>query len=117
MNQDLQVPGDWVPSSCTMPTAEQPLRLAEFDALFAEDVLSVEQTSSGEVALALKPESHVAARAAQLAAAETGCCSFFTFGITITEGRLDMVVSSDPRHEDVLAALASRAASLVGTAA
>ena len=117
MNQDLQVPGDWIPASCSMPMAEQPLRLAEFDALFAEDVLSVEQTSSREIALALRPESHVAARAAQLAAAETDCCSFFTFGFTITEGRVDMVVSTGPRHEDVLAALASRAASLAGTAA
>ncbi|MET8028575.1 hypothetical protein [Streptomyces avermitilis] len=25
----------WVPASCTLPTTEQPLRVAEFDALFA----------------------------------------------------------------------------------
>jgi hypothetical protein len=116
MNHDLQLQGDWVPASCTLPTVEQPLRRAEFDALFAEDVLSVEQTSSGEVALALKPDTKVAARAAQLATTETGCCSFFTFGLTITDGRVDLVVSTDPKHGDVLAALASRAASLVGTA-
>ena len=28
-------------TACTMPTAERPLRLAEFDALFAETVRSV----------------------------------------------------------------------------
>jgi len=117
MNENLLGLGDWLPSSCTMPTAEQPLRRAEFDALFGQDVLSVERKSSREVALALKPESEVAARAARLAAAETECCSFFTFGFTITEGRVDMVVSTDLKHEDVLAALAARAASLVGTAA
>ncbi|MEU9473975.1 hypothetical protein AB0D78_47270 [Streptomyces avermitilis] len=26
----------WIPASCTLPTTEQPLRVAEFDALFAE---------------------------------------------------------------------------------
>ena len=117
MNQELEVLGEWIPSSCTMPTTEQPLRLAEFDALFAEDVLSVEQASEDEVALVLKPEPQVAARAAQLAAAETRCCSFFRFGLTITDGRVDLVVSTGPQHEDVLAALASRAAALAGTAA
>jgi hypothetical protein len=117
MNENLKVQDDWVPASCTLPTVEQPLRRAEFDALFAEGVLAVEQTSSGEIAIALKPESEVAARAAQLATAETSCCSFFTFAFTITDGRVDMVVSTDPQHEDVLAALASRAAYLVGTTA
>ncbi|HEX4811142.1 MAG TPA: hypothetical protein VFV66_00105 [Nonomuraea sp.] len=26
----------WAPSACTLPTAEQPPRVAEFDALFAD---------------------------------------------------------------------------------
>ncbi|ACZ87769.1 hypothetical protein [Streptosporangium roseum] len=26
---------NWAPAECTLPTAEQPLRVAEFDALFA----------------------------------------------------------------------------------
>ncbi|MFJ8509792.1 hypothetical protein [Streptomyces avermitilis] len=26
----------WIPASCTLPATEQPLRVAEFDALFAE---------------------------------------------------------------------------------
>ncbi|WP_245718914.1 hypothetical protein [Micromonospora rhizosphaerae] len=26
---------DWVPEACTLPTAERPLRVAEFDELFA----------------------------------------------------------------------------------
>ena len=117
MSENLLEQGDWIPASCTMPTAEQPLRLAEFDALFAEDVLSVQQTSPSEVALGLRPEAEVAARAAQLAAAETGCCSFFTFDLTLTGGRADLVVSTGPEHTDVLAALAARASALIGTAA
>ena len=31
---------DWVPAACTLPTTEQPLRRAEFDGLFAKDLLS-----------------------------------------------------------------------------
>lgn len=31
---DNEVAEDWVSSLCTLPTTEQPLRLAEFDDLF-----------------------------------------------------------------------------------
>ncbi|MFD6394998.1 hypothetical protein [Nocardia sp. NPDC060259] len=30
--------GDWVPDACTLPTVEQPIRVAEFDRFFAESV-------------------------------------------------------------------------------
>lgn len=114
MNTNLLAQDDWVPAACTLPTAEQPLRRAEFDALFSRDVLDIAQTSPPQITLALRPDPEVAARAAKLAAAETGCCSFFTFGLTITDGRIDMVISAKSPHEDVLAALAARATSLVG---
>ena len=117
MSENLLPSTEWVPSSCTLPTVEQPLRQAEFDLLFAEDVLTVEQTSHLQVTFALQPTAEAAARAAQLATAETGCCSFFTFGLTITDGHVDMVVATDPQHGHVLTALAARATSLVGTAA
>ncbi len=109
MDQELIVQDDWVPAACTLPTVEQPLRRAEFDDLFAKDVLSMEQTLAQEVRLELRAEPDVAARAAGLAAKETGCCSFFTFDLTITDGRVAMVVSTAPGHEPVLAALAARA--------
>lgn len=107
---------DWVPAACTLPTVEQPLRRAEFDALFSQDVIDIAQASPQQVTLTLRAEPEVAARAAKLAAAETGCCSFFTFGFTITDGRVDMVISAASPHEDVLAALATRATSLAGAA-
>jgi hypothetical protein len=100
---------DWVPASCTLPTVEQPLRRKEFDEFFAEDVVSVRQTSPREVHLDLRAEADVAARAANLATKETGCCSFFRFDLTITDGRVEMVVATDAPHEAVLAALAARA--------
>ena len=107
---------DWVPSSCTLPTVEQPLRRAEFDELFAADVLSVDQVSPQEVRFELRPEPDVAARAGNLAAKETGCCSFFAFDLTITDGKVGMVVSTEAPHEPVLAALTARANSLIGSA-
>lgn len=105
---------DWVPASCTLPTAEQPLRRREFDDLFAQDVLAVSQTSPVEVRFELRADPDVASRAAGLAAKETGCCSFFTFELTIADSTIGMVVSTEPAHETVLAALAARAQATMG---
>ena len=38
---------DWVSQSCTLPTAEQPLRIAEFDDLFATGLLGLERLTPG----------------------------------------------------------------------
>jgi hypothetical protein len=105
----------WIPAACTLPTAERPTRRAEFDALFAMDVLSVDQVSPREVRLELRPEAEAAARAADLAVKETGCCSFFAFGLTISDGTTLMTISAEQQHEAVLAALSARAGALVGS--
>ena len=115
MTSQFEVHDDWVPLSCTLPTVEQPLRRAEFDAFFAEDVVSVDHISALEVGFELRAEPEVAGRAASLAAKETGCCSFFAFDLTITDGKVDMVVSTEPPHETVLAALVARANVLIGS--
>lgn len=104
----------WAPAACTLPTAEQPLRLAEFDALFARHVQQVRR-ESGTVVLALDGAPETAATAASLAARETGCCSFFAFGLAITGGTTNLTVTADG-HPDVLAALADRAEALSRTA-
>ena len=117
MTNQLGLEDDWVPSSCTLPTVEQPLRRAEFDGFFAEDVVSVDQVSPREIRFKLRAEPEVAGRAASLAAKETGCCSFFAFDLTMTDGKVGMVVSTESPHERVLAALASRANTLIGSVA
>jgi hypothetical protein len=102
----------WVPDACTLPTAEQPLRLAEWDALFAADVTGVtdvQQTAADTVRLTLRPDAAVAARAADLAARETACCSFFEFTLTATGGHLTMQIRTPAAQIDVLDALAARA--------
>lgn len=109
--------GDWVPAACTLPTVERPLRRAEFDDVFAHDVLSVARESGQLLRLELRADPDVAARAAVLAARETGCCSFFTFELTLTEGRVTLRISAGSAHVSVLDALADRAASRLGAGA
>jgi hypothetical protein len=99
---------EWVPSACTLPTAEQPLRVAEFDALFAT-ATSAERVAPGELRFALPPG--MAGTAATLAARETECCSFFTFTLTVSAGELTLGVSVADPHVEVLDALAARARS------
>ena len=99
----------WIPTACTLPTAEQPLRLAEFDALFASSVLAVEQVNARTARLELRPEPAVAAKAADLSVQETQCCSFFEFAVNATGGRLTLVVSVPQGQETVLDALVGRA--------
>lgn len=100
---------DWTSAACTLPTIERPLRLGEFDALFAEDLLAVNvlTPTSAQFTLRLAPE--VAGRAAHLATKESRCCSFFHFDLTITSAALTLTVNADHPHEPVMAALVNRA--------
>ena len=104
---------EWVPQSCTLPTAEQPVRVQEFDALFANSLRSVEQPSATELRLTI--DASAQATAADLTERETGCCSFltFTFGQP-NDGQVGLDVTVPDAHTDVLAALVSRAACLAG---
>lgn len=106
---------DWVPDSCTLPTVEQPLRLAEFDALFAASLREVERPSPRHARLLLTGDEGLGARLQQLADAEAACCSFFTFTRTPqpTDRAHSSVITLDievpPARSDVLAALIGRA--------
>jgi hypothetical protein len=114
MTENLLGDDNWVPQACTLPTVEQPLRRDEFDALFAEDVTRVEQTSPERLQFDLRADSDAAARAAELAVKETGCCSFFAFDLSIGGGKVAMTVSTASTHAAVLAALRDRATARVG---
>ncbi len=102
-------PTTQVPDACTLPTADQPLRLAEFDALFAADVTDVQHPSADTALLTLRPDASVAARAADLAVRETGCCSFFEFTLTATGGQLTLQIRTPAAQIEVLDALVDRA--------
>jgi len=105
----------WVPAACTLPTAERPLRSAEFDELFAASLTRVARPATETVSLQLDPVPGVAARAASLAVRETDCCSFFSFTLTAANGELRLDVSVPPGQVEVLDALAARAATAAGS--
>jgi hypothetical protein len=91
----------WVPEACTLPTVERPLRAAEFDRVFAE-ARGVERVSPERVRVELEPSGEVAARVADLAVRETGCCSFFTFELTVGAGAVRLDITVGPEHVGVL---------------
>jgi hypothetical protein len=107
---------DWVPESCTLPTVEQPVRRAELDDLFANDVLALHRESAQRIRLDLRPDTRAAGRAAELAVKETGCCSFFAFDLAIADGTVSLGIETGAAHEAVLAALGSRAEAQLGAA-
>jgi hypothetical protein len=97
----------WVPEACTLPTAEQPLRVAEFDALFSAALRDSNRPAPTMLRLLLDRPAEAAAR--DLAARETACCSFFTFAFDERDGQLVMTVTVPAAHIDVLDGLARRA--------
>jgi hypothetical protein len=102
-----------VPDECTLPTVERPLRLAEFDELFANAVRHVETLSPTHARMRLTGPTGLEATVRRLTAREAECCSFFTFTVTrhaATDGEavtLDIVVPV--RQAGVLASLTERA--------
>ena len=98
-----------VPDACTLPTVERPARAAEFDDLFARDVLAVAQETPERVRLHLRATPETVSRAAALAMKETACCTFFTFGLAIADGTASLSIETGPAQGSVLAALATRA--------
>jgi hypothetical protein len=97
--------------ACTLPTAERPLRLAEFDLLFSTAVRRVERRGDS-VRLHLAGERGLGARVRDLTSREASCCSFFTFAIGGTDEALTLDVTVPPARQDILEALAARAEEL-----
>ena len=102
-----------VPDDCTLPTAERPARLAEFDDLFATAVRGVEVLGPTHARMRLAGPAGLAARVRDLTARETRCCSFFTFTITAhaaTDGEtLALDIEVPDAYAEVLRSLARRA--------
>lgn len=97
--------------ACTMPTAERPLRLAEFDDLFATAVRAVEHSGT-DVRMRLTGAEGLADRVRDLAARETECCSFFAFTVDGTDADLTLDISVPQARQEILDALAARAQEL-----
>ena len=103
----------WLPDACTLPTAGRPLRLAEFDDLFAAAVRRVESVTATRARLHLSGPAGLTSAVHDLTARETECCSFFRFTVTAapaTDGEaLTLDIEVPARYADVLDALTTRA--------
>ena len=95
--------------ACTLPTAERPMRVAEFDALFAEAVVGVERAGD-DVRLNLSGSAGLTERVRDLTHRESMCCTFFSFTLSGSDDDLSLVISVPPEHRGVLDAITARAA-------
>ncbi len=90
-----------VPAGCTLPTVERPLRVAEFDELFAT-VRTVARPEPTRVVLGLDAAPGRADALRDLTRREATCCSFFGFAVHEHDGLLVLEVSVPPERVDVL---------------
>jgi hypothetical protein len=94
--------------ACTMPTAQRPTRLGEFEDLFAAAARTV--TRDGDaIRIHLVGDGGLRDTVRDLARRETDCCSFFTFSFEGTDDDLVLGVAVPPERRDILDALAARA--------
>ena len=103
----------WVPEACTLPTVEQPLRLSEFDSLFATGLVVQQRIAPHVLRWSLDPKVEDLAR--DLTARETECCSFFAFRFRPEPDALLVDVQVPLAQVKVLDALAARAAAGMAT--
>jgi hypothetical protein len=97
--------------ACTLPTAERPMRLAEFDALFASSARAVTRHEHG-ARIHLVGGPGLSERVRDLAERETACCSFFTFVVDGQDSDLTLDISVPEGRRELLDALADRAEGL-----
>ncbi|MFY1573894.1 hypothetical protein ACN26Z_03270 [Verrucosispora sp. WMMD703] len=108
-DQDITTGAAWAPDACTLPTAQRPLRLAEFDRFFGAAVRAAERVSAQHLRLRLDNATQVEETARDLTARESSCCSFFAFDLFRPDpASLTLDVRVPAGHVDVLDALADR---------
>ncbi|MGW0640203.1 hypothetical protein [Nocardia salmonicida] len=83
---------------------QQPIRVAEFDRLFADAVHSTTRPSPRRLDLSLDADAEAVGR--DLASRESSCCSFFTFDTTGTS--ILMQVGVPAAYIEILDAFATR---------
>ncbi|MRH93294.1 hypothetical protein GFY24_38765 [Nocardia sp. SYP-A9097] len=98
----------WVPDACTLPTVEQPTRVAEFERLFGSSVRAVTRPNPARLELTLLAAAESAAR--ELAARESQCCAFFAFDFDSDTAGTLMRIGVPTGQVEVLDALETRAA-------
>ncbi|MFX0577524.1 hypothetical protein [Nocardia nepalensis] len=103
-----------VPDACTLPTEQQPLRVAEFATLFATALRKIERPAP--TLLRLELDAAAEATAQHLVAREASCCAFFAFTFTPAGPRATYLNIEVPAaHIAVLDGLAAQAAAAAPT--
>lgn len=102
------IDGAWVPQACTLPSAERPLRTAEFDDLLATALRDQTRLAPTWLRWELDPAAETTAR--DLTRRESECCSFFAFTVAAAAGSVRVDVRVPAERVEVLDALAARAA-------
>jgi hypothetical protein len=101
----MAIRDDWAPDACTLPTAQRPLRVAEFDDVFTA-VRRSQRPQPTRLDLVLPRAVESAGR--DLARRESECCSFFTFEFESRGDDVVMHIGVAPEHVEVLDALQAR---------
>jgi hypothetical protein len=104
-------------AACTLPTDEQPLRVAEFDELFASCLTGTSRISARRLPLALSGPAELVERVQDLTDRESECCSFFSFSLSVDDAGGDVPgathvildIAVPVARVDVLDALTARA--------
>ncbi|MEU8664749.1 hypothetical protein [Actinoplanes philippinensis] len=99
--------------ACTLPPAEQPLRLAEFDDLFTAALRSLDRASPTRARLHLAGPAGLAETVRDLTEREMACCSYFDFTVAaapdIDGETVTLEVRVPQQHIAALTALVERA--------
>lgn len=101
-----------IPDACTLPTAAQPLRQAEFAALCSTALRHHERIRPGHLRLTLSGDADLADTVRELATRETECCSFFDFTVTETADAVTLDIEVPAAQTAVLDGLSELAAPL-----
>ncbi|MBL7502427.1 hypothetical protein I6A84_21280 [Frankia sp. CNm7] len=102
--------------ACSLPSAAQPLRIAEFDALFANALHRLERVDARHLRLTLTGGDGLEETTRDLTARESQCCSFFTFTITPTGDHIVLDIEVPTAQTAVLDGLATLATDAAPTA-
>lgn len=97
-----------IPQACTLPTAERPIRLAEFDDLLTRSVRSAKRDSATHLTLRLRGDEHLEAVTRDLAARESMCCSFFEFTVAADGDGVELGIGVPAQHATILDSLHTR---------
>ncbi|HEV2342825.1 MAG TPA: hypothetical protein VGS97_01925 [Actinocrinis sp.] len=105
---------DWVSASCSLPTEQRPLRVAEWDALITERLERTSRPGPLRLRLELTGGDGTEERVRDLAQRESGCCSFFDFTVAAGRDAVVLDVTVDAVHVAVLDSLERRAVAAAG---